>query len=125
MSDTQAYTYWAWLDDADVIREGGFCPTESLADYPNWVREGLRYVEHDLPDLVSETTHYYDAADGTIKPREEVLSLRSTAPADLPPHPKRVDAVINHLTPKTQSWLRDNSTLVYFLIAQFVAIRCR
>lgn len=29
--------------------------------------------------------------------------------------------MIDRLDPKTQSWLRDNSTLVYFLIAQFVA----
>lgn len=30
--------------------------------------------------------------------------------------------MIDRLDPKTQSWLRENSTLVYFLLAQFVAI---
>jgi hypothetical protein len=30
--------------------------------------------------------------------------------------------VIDRLDPKTQSWLRENSTLVYFLLAQFIAI---
>ena len=30
--------------------------------------------------------------------------------------------MIDRLDPKTQSWLRENSTLVYFLLAQFIAI---
>ena len=30
--------------------------------------------------------------------------------------------MIDRLDPKAQNWLRENSTLVYFLLAQFVAI---
>ena len=30
--------------------------------------------------------------------------------------------MIDRLDPATKSWLRENSTLVYFLLAQFVAI---
>ena len=81
---TQTYTYWAWVDADDLIRESGFCPTDSLADYPTWDRGEWRYVEHDQTGLVSETTHYYDAADGTIKPREEARV--GAVARNFPPH---------------------------------------
>lgn len=77
------YTYYAWVDAENVIRESGFCPTVGLGDYPNWQRDGLRYVEHDLPELVSNETHYVDA-DGTIK-RRDVPAARSVQSFEAPP----------------------------------------
>ena len=87
---TQAYTYYAWIDAENVIRESGFCPTETLGDYPSWQRPGLSYVEHDLPELVSDATHYVDS-DGSIKRREvpAAAALASSAPLDLPPPARR------------------------------------
>lgn len=90
MSETQLYTYYAWVDAENVIRESGYCPTTALGDYPNWQRaNGWRYVEHDLPELVSSETHYVDA-DGTIK-RRALPAARSVQSFDTPPPARTID----------------------------------
>jgi hypothetical protein len=86
VSETQAYTYYAWIDGENFIREGGICPTASLADHQNWERGDWRYVEHDLPELVSNETHYVDT-DGTIK-RRDLPTARTLGQIDMPP-PRR------------------------------------
>lgn len=86
----QAYTYYAWIDAEGGIRESGFCPTVALGDYPQWQRaNGWRYVEHDLPELVSQATHYVDT-DGTIK-RRDLPASRSVGPFDTPPPARTID----------------------------------
>ena len=85
----QAYTYYAWLDAENVIRESGYCPTEALGDYPNWQRaNGWRYVAHNLRELVLDATHYVDT-DGTIKRRALPTPEIELAPLDLPPPARR------------------------------------
>lgn len=88
---TQAYTYYAWVDAENVIREGGFCPTDGLGEYPNWQRtNGWRFLEHNLPELVLDATHYVDT-DGTIKRRElPTPAVDPTPPLDRPPPPRRI-----------------------------------
>lgn len=86
----QLYTYFAWLDAANVIRESGYCPTAALGEYPNWQRtNGWRYVEHDLPELVSDATHYVDT-DGTIKRRDPPAAPVALQRHDLPPLPRSI-----------------------------------
>lgn len=88
--NTQLYTYYAWLDAENVIREGGFCPTVALGEYPNWQRaNGWRFVTHNLPELVSDATHYVDT-DGTIKRRELPTPALASGPLDLPPPARRI-----------------------------------
>jgi hypothetical protein len=86
----QPYTYYAWVDADNVIRESGYAPTASLGEYPNWQRtNGWRYVEHDLPELVSDATHYVDT-DGTIKRRELPAATVAPEPRDMPPLPRSI-----------------------------------
>ena len=78
----QPYTYYAIVDNEGVIRESGAGPTQpdAAADRTAWEREtGLRFIEHDLRELVTATTHYFD--DDRIKRRDRP---ESAPPANAP-----------------------------------------
>lgn len=63
---TQQYTYYVWLDDDNVIRESGICPTDSIGNYPDIPHNGWRYLRHNIPELITGQRYYVDAEDNIL-----------------------------------------------------------